>query len=55
MINENTTDNRPRKNALVLFIAAALPGPFIRKHVEVAREADEIELTEEDKLVLNLL
>ena len=31
-------------NALVLFAVAALPGPFIRKRVELAREADEVEL-----------
>jgi signal transduction histidine kinase len=31
-------------NALVLFAVAALPSAFIRKQVEVAREADEIEL-----------
>jgi signal transduction histidine kinase len=31
-------------NALVLFVAAALPGSFIRQHVKLARQADEAEL-----------
>lgn len=31
-------------NAIVLFIAGGLPGPFIRQHVDLAQQATEIEL-----------